>query len=438
MSVVVVESRASRPRFTALPPLALYVHLPWCLSKCPYCDFNSHARKAGEAGALPEREYVDALVADLESTLPSVWGRKVSTVFLGGGTPSLFSPEAIDRLLAAVRARLPLSADAEITMEANPGTFERERFAAFRAAGVNRISIGVQSFDPRFLSALGRVHDGDEAAAAATAAVQLFDEVNLDLMFGLPGQTIEQALADVERALSFRTTHLSCYQLTIEPNTLFHRNPPALPDEDTLADMSAAIERRLAEAGYEHYEVSAYARPGHRCRHNVNYWSFGDYLGIGAGAHAKVSLPDRIVREVRFRQPAQYIERARSGEFAVERREVRPDDLGFEFMLNALRLAGGVPSSLYAERTGLPIVSIAREIERATAQGLLDADPARLRRPQDGWCWQACRMASPLRGATSTVVPVRGSMVPSRPAPISRPMCSPRATRRRRPAAVRP
>ena len=379
MSVVVVESRASRPRFTALPPLALYVHLPWCLSKCPYCDFNSHARKAGEAGALPEREYVDALVADLESTLPSVWGRKVSTVFLGGGTPSLFSPEAIDRLLAAVRARLPLSADAEITMEANPGTFERERFAAFRAAGVNRISIGVQSFDPRFLSALGRVHDGDEAAAAATAAVQLFDEVNLDLMFGLPGQTIEQALADVERALSFRTTHLSCYQLTIEPNTLFHRNPPALPDEDTLADMSAAIERRLAEAGYEHYEVSAYARPGHRCRHNVNYWSFGDYLGIGAGAHAKVSLPDRIVREVRFRQPAQYIERARSGEFAVERREVRPDDLGFEFMLNALRLAGGVPSSLYAERTGLPIVSIAREIERATAQGLLDADPARLR-----------------------------------------------------------
>ena len=339
MSVVVVESRASRPRFTALPPLALYVHLPWCLSKCPYCDFNSHARKAGEAGALPEREYVDALVADLESTLPSVWGRKVSTVFLGGGTPSLFSPEAIDRLLAAVRARLPLSADAEITMEANPGTFERERFAAFRAAGVNRISIGVQSFDPRFLSALGRVHDGDEAAAAATAAVQLFDEVNLDLMFGLPGQTIEQALADVERALSFRTTHLSCYQLTIEPNTLFHRNPPALPDEDTLADMSAAIERRLAEAGYEHYEVSAYARPGHRCRHNVNYWSFGDYLGIGAGAHAKVSLPDRIVREVRFRQPAQYIERARSGEFAVERREVRPDDLGFEFMLNALRLA---------------------------------------------------------------------------------------------------
>ncbi|MFO1281769.1 MAG: radical SAM family heme chaperone HemW [Burkholderiales bacterium] len=386
---VVVEPRTTRPRFTALPPLSLYVHLPWCLSKCPYCDFNSHAWKTGEnatAGGPPEREYVDALIADLESTLPSVWGRKVATVFLGGGTPSLFSPEAIDRLLAAVRARLPLTADAEITMEANPGTFERERFAGYRAAGVNRLSIGVQSFDPRFLAALGRVHDDADARAAAAAAVELFDEVNLDLMFGLPGQTVDEALADVETALSFRTTHLSCYQLTIEPNTLFHRHPPAaLPDDDTLADIAVAVERRLAQAGFERYEVSAYARPGHRCRHNVNYWSFGDYLGIGAGAHAKVSFPDRIVREVRFKQPAHYLERARAGEFVMERREVAADELPFEFMLNALRLAEGVPAAYFAERAGLPLGTIARELGEATARGLIDPDPTRLRATPLGW-----------------------------------------------------
>jgi oxygen-independent coproporphyrinogen-3 oxidase len=378
MASIAAPMSHARPTFRALPPLSLYVHLPWCLRKCPYCDFNSHEWRGGKDGP-PEIEYVDALVADLERALPEVWGRKVGTIFLGGGTPSLFSPDAIDRLLAAVRARLPLSPDAEITMEANPGTFERRRFEGYRDAGVNRLSIGVQSFDARHLKALGRVHDADEARAAAAAAVELFDEVNLDLMYGLPEQVLDQALADVEQALAFRTTHLSCYQLTLEPNTLFHRHPPTLPDDDEVDGMGAAIEQRLARAGFEHYEVSAYARPGHASRHNLNYWRFGDYLGIGAGAHAKVSLPDRIVREVRCKQPAQYLERAAAGDAVMERREVPANELGFEFMLNALRLTEGVPASLFAERTGLPLASIAREIDAATARGLLDPDPAVLR-----------------------------------------------------------
>ena len=367
----------SSPTFRELPPLSLYVHLPWCLAKCPYCDFNSHEWRGG--GTPPEDAYVDALVSDLECALPSVWGRRVSTVFLGGGTPSLFAPESIDRLLSAVRARVALQPGAEVTMEANPGTFERARFEGFRDAGVNRLSIGVQSFAPRHLDALGRVHDGAGARAAAAAAVELFDEVNLDLMYGLPGQDIDDALADVETALAFRTTHLSCYQLTIEPNTRFHRDPPELPDEDEIAYMHEAIAARLASAGFAHYEVSAYARPGHRCRHNLNYWSFGDYLGIGAGAHAKVSMPAAIVREVRWKQPKQYMARAAAGEPVMERREVAPAELGFEFMLNALRLVDGVPSALFAERTGVPIASIAREIAAAPSRGLLDPDPTMLR-----------------------------------------------------------
>ena len=377
MTPAVAPAPRSSPTFRALPPLSLYVHLPWCLRKCPYCDFNSHEWRGG--GAPPEDAYVDALVADLEHALPSVWGRKVSTVFLGGGTPSLFAPEAIDRLLAAVRARVPLQPGAEVTMEANPGTFERARFEGYRDAGVNRLSIGVQSFAPRHLDALGRVHDGAEARAAAAAAVELFDEVNLDLMYGLPGQGVDDALADVETALAFRTTHLSCYQLTIEPNTRFHRDRPELPDEDVIADMHEAIASRLASAGFAHYEVSAYARRGHRCMHNLNYWSFGDYLGIGAGAHAKVSSAGAIVREVRWKQPKQYLERAAAGAPVMERREVAPDEVGFEFMLNALRLVDGVGASLFAERTGVPIATIAREIAAATARGLLDPDPTVLR-----------------------------------------------------------
>ena len=378
MARLAAPSSLTRPTFHALPPLALYVHLPWCLRKCPYCDFNSHEWRGGGDGP-PEDAYVDALVADLELALPSVWGRKVGSVFLGGGTPSLFSPEAIDRLLASIRARLPLSPVAEVTMEANPGTFERERFEAFRAAGVNRLSIGVQSFAPRQLAALGRVHDAAEARAAAAAAVELFDEVNLDLMYGLPEQGVDDALADIEEALTFRTTHLSCYQLTLEPNTPFHRHPPPLPDEDDVDAMATAIEARLARAGFDHYEVSAYARPGHACLHNLNYWRFGDYLGIGAGAHAKVSFADRIVREVRWKQPKQYLERVAAGAPLMEQREVPPGELGFEFMLNALRLTGGVPATLFAERTGVPLATVAREIGIATSRGLLDPDPTVLR-----------------------------------------------------------
>ncbi len=378
MARALAQVPQAQPTFRALPPLSLYVHLPWCLKKCPYCDFNSHEWRGSGEGP-PEGAYVDALVADLERALPSVWGRKVSTVFLGGGTPSLFSPEAIDRLLAAIRARLPLVAGAEVTMEANPGTFERRRFEGYRDAGVNRLSIGVQSFAPRHLAALGRVHDAAEARAAAAAAVELFDEVNLDLMFALPGQRVDDALADVEEALTFRTTHLSCYQLTLEPNTPFHRDPPELPDEDVAEAMQSALEARLSQAGFDHYEVSAYARPGHRSAHNVNYWRFGDYLGIGAGAHGKVSTSDRIVREVRWKQPKQYLERALAGEPVMERREVAPGELGFEFMLNALRLSEGVPSALFAERTGVPLASISREIGVAAHRGLLDPDPSVLR-----------------------------------------------------------
>ncbi|CAG0949952.1 Heme chaperone HemW [Burkholderiales bacterium] len=378
MTRILAPGSTAPPAFRALPPLSLYVHLPWCIRKCPYCDFNSHEWRRGGDGP-PEDAYVDALVADLESALPSVWGRKVPTVFLGGGTPSLFSPEAIDRLLAAIRARLPLAAGAEVTMEANPGTFERERFEGFRDAGVNRLSIGVQSFSPRHLAALGRVHDAAEARAAVDAAVELFDEVNLDLMYGLPDQAVDEALADVEEALAFRTKHLSCYQLTLEPNTLFHRHPPPLPDEDEVDAMQSAIEARLERAGFDHYEVSAYARPGHRCMHNVNYWRFGDYLGIGAGAHGKVSSPDRVVREVRWKQPIRYLEQAIAGTPAMERREVAAGELGFEFMLNVLRLTEGVPATLFAERTGVPLAAIGRELGIATRRGLLDPDPSVLR-----------------------------------------------------------
>jgi oxygen-independent coproporphyrinogen-3 oxidase len=366
-----------RPRFAALPPLALYVHVPWCVRKCPYCDFNSHEWR-GNADAPPEDAYVDALTADLERALPSIWGRRTISVFIGGGTPSLFSPAAIDRLLAAIRARLPLAPDAEITLEANPGTFERAKFEGFRAAGVNRLSLGVQSFNPRYLEALGRIHDAGEARAAAAAAVALFPAVNLDLMFGLPGQTIEECADDVEVAAAFGTPHLSFYQLTLEPNTRFHRHPPALPDDDTVADMQELVEARLAAKGYRRYEVSAYAQTGRECVHNVNYWRFGDYLGIGAGAHSKLSFPDRIVRELRWKQPQRYMEQSLAADPVMERREVGVHDIGFEFMLNALRLTDGVPASLFAERTGYPIALVARTVAEAERAALLESDPALL------------------------------------------------------------
>jgi oxygen-independent coproporphyrinogen-3 oxidase len=363
------------PRFAALPPLALYVHIPWCLKKCPYCDFNSHEAK----GDAPEAAYVDALLDDLELALPAIWARPVVSVFIGGGTPSLFSAGAVDRLLAGIRARVPLSPHAEVTLEANPGTFEREKFAGYRAAGINRLSLGIQSFDAGHLAALGRVHDADEARRAAEAALSIFSNVNFDLMYALPRQSVADAEADLAVALAFAPPHLSFYHLTLEPNTLFHRFPPPLPDEETAADIEDAVQAGLALAGYRHYETSAHARAGHECRHNLNYWRFGDYLGIGAGAHSKLSFADRIERQVRHKQPKQYLEQVAAGTPLQESGSVARDDIGFEFMLNALRLTEGVPAALFAERTGYPLTLVRRGLEAAEARGLIERDPASIR-----------------------------------------------------------
>ena len=361
--------------FKTLPPLSLYVHIPWCVRKCPYCDFNSHEA----TGAVPEREYLTALIADLESALPMVWGRPVRTVFIGGGTPSLFSAGAIDELLATVRARLPLATDAEITLEANPGTFEAEKFAGFRAAGVNRLSIGIQSFHAPHLRALGRIHDDAQARAAIDIARANFDNFNLDLMYGLPGQTIEQALADIESALAYSPSHVSAYHLTIEPNTAFYRTPPQLPADDLAADMQQAIEAKLAAAGFRHYETSAFARPGQEARHNLNYWRFGDYLGIGAGAHGKLSFPDRVLRQMRRKHPRQYLEAAKTGNWVQEENPVEVSALPFEFMMNALRLIDGVELSLFEERTSLTFLSVQKQLASAEDKGLLERDHLRLR-----------------------------------------------------------
>jgi len=361
-------------RLAQLPPLSLYVHIPWCLRKCPYCDFNSHEKRED----LPEREYVDALVADLEAALPEVWGRRVRTIFIGGGTPSLFAPEAIDRLLAAIRARIALDAEAEITLEANPGTFEAARFRGYRDAGVNRLSVGVQSFSDARLASIGRVHGADEARRALEHALAVFPTVNADLMYALPGQHLEEAVQDVREAVSIGVPHLSAYHLTLEPDTHFHRHPPALPDEEIAADMQVAIEETLAAKGLEHYETSAFARPGHRARHNLNYWTFGDYLGLGAGAHAKLSFRDRIVRESRVRKPASYIRMALAGNAVDDSREVAASELPFEFMLNALRLIEGFPVALFMQRTGLPITVVERELEGAVRDGLVVRDHLRV------------------------------------------------------------
>ncbi|MEO7743855.1 MAG: radical SAM family heme chaperone HemW [Usitatibacter sp.] len=357
------------------PPLSLYLHIPWCLKKCPYCDFNSHEKR----GELPQREYVDALVADLESSLAKVWGRRIHTIFIGGGTPSLFGAEAIDRLLTAVRTRLPVDPDAEITMEANPGTFEAARFQGYRDAGVNRLSIGVQSFDDAKLAALGRVHGAGEARAALAAALRIFPTVNVDLMYALPGQSIEGAIGDVREAAASGAPHISAYHLTLEPDTHFFRFPPQLPEDDEAADMQESIEALLRESGFGHYETSAFARPGHRARHNLNYWSFGDYLGLGAGAHGKISFRDRILREVRARKPQTYLTAAIAGDPIHESREVAIDELPFEFMLNALRLVEGFPITLFAQRTGLPIAVVEPQIAIAEARGLLERDHATIR-----------------------------------------------------------
>ena len=355
---------------SALPPLSLYVHWPWCVRKCPYCDFNSHEAK----GELPEQAYLDALRLDLEQSLPLIWGRKIHTVFIGGGTPSLMSAAGLDRLMSDLRTLLPLELDAEITMEANPGTFEAERFKSYRASGINRLSIGIQSFNPAHLKALGRIHDGDEALRAVEIAKNTFANFNLDLMYALPSQTLEEARRDLETALSFAPPHLSLYHLTMEPNTVFAKYPPALPDDDLSADMQDMIAAVTGAAGYEHYEVSAYAQPGRRARHNLNYWKFGDYLGIGAGAHSKLSFPHRVLRQARFKQPASFIEAARRGNPVQEEHEIGRADMGFEFMLNALRLTGGFDPNLFGERTGMNIGAITKALNEAEAKGLIYRD----------------------------------------------------------------
>ena len=369
------KNEVDRPHFEALPPLSLYIHFPWCVRKCPYCDFYSHEKGSN----LPEAGYLDVLLSDLEASLPLVWGRSVSSIFIGGGTPSLLSAEGVDRLLSSVRALLPILPDAEISMEANPGTFESGKFRAYRESGVNRLSIGIQSFNPRHLHQLGRIHDSDEAKDAIGIAMKYFDNVNLDLMVGLPEQTLEELEQDISTALSFQTPHLSLYQLTVEPNTWFAKHPPVLPDEDVIERMQNRVEEMTVQAGFEHYEVSAYARPGHLCWHNKNYWLFGDYLGIGAAAHSKLTVHDEIIRQMRHRNPKLYMNGDENFSRIEEQFTVSVSDVGFEFMLNALRFTCGFPVSLFCERTGLPLSSIHDSLEKARKKGLLSSDSSFIR-----------------------------------------------------------
>jgi len=362
------QSHLSSHGLTIPPPVSLYIHIPWCVRKCPYCDFNSHEARQ----EIPEQAYVAALLADLEQSVPKIWGRRIRSIFFGGGTPSLFSPDAIDAILSGVRALTPLEYDAEITLEANPGTVDAGHFRGYRDAGINRLSLGIQSFDDRYLKALGRIHDSNQAITAAELALKTFDAVNLDVMYALPGQNLEDALADASQALQLAPQHLSFYHLTLEPNTPFHRTPPSLPDDDTSAAMQESIEALLGQQGYEHYETSAFARKGFRCRHNLNYWQFGDYLGIGAGAHSKLSFTDRITRESRFRHPKRYLELAANAG-AVEREWViARDELGFEFMMNALRLTQGFDTDLFELRTGLTLDTLKTPMDAAIQSGLIE------------------------------------------------------------------
>lgn len=349
-------------------PLSLYIHIPWCVRKCPYCDFNSHEARQD----MPEQQYVDALIADLEQATPNIWGRKIRSVFFGGGTPSLFSAESIDRILSQVRALTPMEYGTEITLEANPGTVDIAHFQGYREAGINRLSLGIQSFNPQHLQALGRIHDREQALEAAALAMQIFSRVNLDVMYALPKQTLDEALTDAKTACELAPSHLSFYHLTLEPNTPFHRTPPPLPDDDTSAEMQVKIEEMLAQHGYEHYETSAFCKPGQQARHNVNYWTFGDYLGIGAGAHSKLTYHDQITRETRPKHPKQYMQQALAGNAREQMWAIKTADLGFEFMMNALRLTDGFDPALFQMRTGLPWETISMRVAEASKLGLLE------------------------------------------------------------------
>lgn len=373
----------NQPTFTALPPLALYIHFPWCEKKCPYCDFNSHQIKdltSKSLGGFDEQRYIHALIADLETELPNTWGRQVHSIFIGGGTPSLLSAAGMDQLLCAVRARINLEPDAEITMEANPGSVEADKLAGFAKAGINRVSLGIQSFQDEQLKALGRIHNGAEAKRAVQIALDHFKSVNLDLMYGLPNQSLEAARSDMETALSFKTPHLSLYNLTLEPNTYFANFPPKLPSDDEIDAIFEQNLELLMKAGYRRYEVSAYAKKDQECKHNLNYWRFGDYIGIGAGAHGKISYPGKITRQVRERHPETYMQAMETkGNALIESREIAVKDLPFEFMLNALRLTDGVDTNTFSERTGLPLSLISKSLDEASKKGLLDENPSKLK-----------------------------------------------------------
>ncbi len=356
------------------PPLSLYIHIPWCVRKCPYCDFNSHESRAD----IPEKRYVQALIADLEQSVPRVYGRKIRSIFFGGGTPSLFSPDAINDILCAVRAITPLEYEAEVTLEANPGTVDIGHFQGYKEAGINRLSLGIQSFNADYLKALGRIHDDKQALMAAEAALTTFERVNLDLMYALPKQHLAHALQDAKQAIALNPDHLSFYHLTLEPNTPFYRTPPSLPSDDDSAEMQESIETLLATHGYEHYETSAFCKPSSQARHNLNYWQFGDYLGIGAGAHSKLSFHDKITREARYKHPKDFMELAEQGNAVEQSWAIAEQELGFEFMMNALRLTQGVPVNLFQERTGLPLISLRTSIKKAQQKGLLELNLNRL------------------------------------------------------------
>lgn len=379
-----IKNSLNKVSLTTLPPLSLYIHFPWCEKKCPYCDFNSHQIKDGAGvngkASFDEQRYINALIADLETELPNIWGRQVHSIFIGGGTPSLLSPQGMDELLSSIRARITLEPDAEITMEANPGSIEAHKLAGFAKAGINRISLGIQSFQDEKLKALGRIHNGAEAKRAIQIAMDYFKSVNLDLMYGLPNQSLADAKEDIQTALSYKTPHMSLYNLTLEPNTYFANFPPKLPSDDEVDAIFEQNLEFLKDAGYQRYEVSAYAKKDQECKHNLNYWRFGDYIGIGAGAHGKISFPDRITRQIRERHPEAYMQAIETkGSALIDTKEISANDLPFEFMLNALRLTNGVDTNTFSERTGLPLSIISKSLDEASKKGLLDENPSKLR-----------------------------------------------------------